>query len=78
MSTNESITITGEDNIRFAQVLAIRSALSIEVKFPGMKHSRVNMLRAANTVMGTNFRRKAQALDALNAILTEAGFPPRS
>lgn len=61
------IMITGEDNIEMARVLAVRSALRLEIK-TGMKMSRgVSTLKLANAITGENAKTKRAAYDALNS-----------
>jgi hypothetical protein len=58
------MTITGDD-INTYRVLAMKHALSIEIK-TGMKMSRgVSVLKVVNQTFGTTFRTKKQAYDWL-------------
>jgi len=54
------------------RLIVIENALAFEVKHPGMKMTRHSTLKAANSVLGTNYRRKAQALDHLRAVMAAA------
>lgn len=59
------------EGIAFARFLAVRSALSLEVR-TGMKMSRGrSILSIANEMMGTTFRRKADALAHMDAVHAE-------
>lgn len=71
MTTNETIVIDTPEGIAFVQLLAVRSGLRMEIA-TGMKMSRgVSMLKVANRICGTNFRRKEAALEHLNGLLME-------
>lgn len=58
----------GPDAVMLYRLMAIRSALRIEVN-TGLKMSRGSMLQAANAAMGTNYKTKAKALAAMEALL---------
>lgn len=59
----------GEDAVHLYRLSVIRSSLAFEIK-TGMKMSRVSALKAANAALGTKYRRKQQALDHLDGLLT--------
>ena len=59
----------GEDAVSLVALIACRSALRFEVE-TGMKMTRVSALAAANRMLGTNYRRKAQALAHMDGLLT--------
>jgi hypothetical protein len=61
---------SGPAAVHLVRLITIRSALNFEVN-TGMKMSRVSALKAANAALGTNYKRKAQALAAIDAILEE-------
>lgn len=66
--------ITGKENIDFASILALRSALKIEVR-TGMKMSRgLSPLKIAQTRGLTKAKTKAKALDDVNAYLAQYGY----
>jgi hypothetical protein len=60
----------GPEGVDLFRLHVIRQALAFEVK-TGMKMSRVSALRAANEVMGSTYRTKQKALDAINELLQE-------
>lgn len=68
--TSESGTFvaSGKDAVNLYRLLMIRKGLEFEIK-TGMKMTRGSMLAAANAALGTNYRRKQQALDHLNLLL---------
>jgi hypothetical protein len=66
--------ITGKENVEFASILALRSALRLEVK-TGMTLSRGQSALAIAKKRGlTKKGTKAGALEDLNAYLAEYGF----
>lgn len=69
MSEN-SIVITGADNIEKARMITIRAGLKLETK--GLKRSRGRSCRAiANELMGTNIRTSKDTYKAFNAWLEQ-------
>lgn len=70
--TNTTCTVIDTpEGIAFAQLLALRSALNLEIN-TGMKMSRgISPLKVAKHLFETNFRNKQAALDHLNIILAE-------
>lgn len=60
--------VAGEDGVNLYRLLVIRKGLEFEIK-TGMKMTRGSMLAAANAALGTNYRRKQQAVDHLNLLL---------
>ena len=71
---SETIVITGRENIEFASILALRSALKFEVK-TGMKMTRgMSTLAIAKKRGLTKKGTKAGALDDVNAYLAQYGF----
>jgi hypothetical protein len=65
--TEGAMVITG-DGIQFAQLLAIRGRLKMEIA--GMT-SRVNTLQAVNRMFGQNFRTRKQALPFIEEKVAE-------
>lgn len=72
MSTSEHGTFmaSGPDAVQLYRLKVIQHSLDFEIR-TGMKMSRFSALKAANAALGTNYRRKAQALTAMNEILGE-------
>lgn len=63
----------GEKSIDLLRLHTLYSSMSLELK-TGMKISRgINTLKIANELLGTNWKRKAQAFAHLESILTLAG-----
>ena len=63
----------GEKAIDLLRLHYLHSALELELK-TGMKISgKVKTLRVANEMLGTNYKRKQQALEHLNQIMKLAG-----
>jgi hypothetical protein len=62
--------ITGRENIEMARVLAIRSALRLEIK-TGMKRSSrgASTAQLANEITGNGSRSKVSAYNALNDLI---------
>ena len=56
------------DAVALYRLKVIQNALAFEIK-TGMKMTRVSALKAANGALGTNYKRKQQALDHLTSIL---------
>lgn len=54
------------------RLIVIENALAFEVKHPGMKMTRASTLKAANAVLGTNYKRKQAALDHLREVMRQA------
>jgi hypothetical protein len=74
--TDEPTVITGEENIRAAQLLAQRIALAAEVR--GMKRRGRSMRTIANELMGTHIKTVRATYDAFDTWCTENyGLPPR-
>lgn len=67
-SESGAFMASGEDAVNLYRLLVIRKSLEFEIK-TGMKMTRVSALKAANAALGTNYRRKQQALDHLNLLL---------
>ena len=63
-----AVFIDGPAAVNLFRLKVIQNALAFEIK-TGMKMTRHSALAAANQALGTNYRRKAQALDHLNTIL---------
>jgi hypothetical protein len=63
---------TGPAAVGLFRLKMIKSSLEFEIK-TGMKMSRVSALKAANADLGTNYRRKQQALDHITSLLESAG-----
>ena len=61
----------GEAAVHLYRLHVIQHSLEFEIK-TGVKMSRFSALKAANAALGTNYRRKQQALDALNYLLEDA------
>jgi hypothetical protein len=63
----------GEKSIDLLRLHMLYSSMQLELK-TGMKISRnVNTLRVANQLLGTNYKRKAQALAHLESVMAIAG-----
>lgn len=63
----------GEKSIDLLRLHYLRSSIKLELK-TGMKISRgVNTLKVANQMLGTNYKRKTQALEHLESIMELAG-----
>jgi hypothetical protein len=62
---NESIVISGSDNVEVARWLAVRSALRLETR--GMKRHGHSARVLANEITGQNRRTARDAYGALNA-----------
>jgi len=63
---------TGSSAVGLYRLKVIQNALAFEIK-TGIKMTRASTLKAANQSLGTNFKRKQHALDAINALLAEYG-----
>lgn len=63
------VLFDGPEAVDLFRLISIRSALRFEVR-TGMKMTRVSALAAANEVLGTTYRRKQQALDHLDGLLS--------
>jgi hypothetical protein len=63
---------TGPDAVHLFRLKMIKSSLEFEIK-TGMKMSRVSALKAANADLGTNYKRKQQALNHITSLLESAG-----
>lgn len=74
--TNGTVVIQGKANVEKASILAVRSALKLEVKVPALKHSRVDMAKRAREILGSTTRDKAKLLEELNAYI-EANILPK-
>lgn len=57
------------DAVSLYRLKVIQASLAFEIK-TGMKMTRVSALKAANAALGTTYRRKQQALDHLNLLLS--------
>lgn len=64
-----AVFFDGPDAVNLYRLKVIQNALAFEIK-TGMKMWRMSALKAANATLGTNYKRKQQALDHLNAILS--------
>ena len=63
----------GDNAINLLRLHTLYSSLKLEVN-TGMKMSaRINTLAVANQMLGTNYKRKAKALEHLEAVLVMAG-----
>jgi molybdopterin-binding protein len=69
-NSTEAIVIDTPEGIALTRLIVLRSALKLEVE-TGMKATRIPILPAANQIMGTSFKRKAQALAHANELLAE-------
>ena len=66
-------SVSGEQGINLLRLHYLYSSLKLELK-TGMKiSSKVNTLKVANQMLGTNYKRKQQAFDHLEAVLQMAG-----
>lgn len=65
----------GPEGVDLFRLHVIRQALAFEVKHPGMKMTRMSALKAANEVMGTTYRTKKKALDAIELLLQQEKQP---
>ena len=63
----------GEKSIDLLRLHYLHSALELELKTRMKISGRVNTLRVANELLGTNYKRKQQAYDHLNQIMKLAG-----
>lgn len=66
--TDRAIIVDTPDGIEFFQLCAMRGRLQLEMW--GMR-SRVPTLKAVNKKLGTNYKRRAQAVEALDKIIQE-------
>jgi hypothetical protein len=62
---------SGAPAVGLFRIITIQNALQFEIK-TGMKMSRMSALKAANQVLGTNYKRKQKALDHITAVLDAA------
>jgi hypothetical protein len=63
--------LEGPEEIEMGRILAVRSALGLEIK-TGMKMSRgVSVLKLANDITGSTARNKVKAYEALNAFIVD-------
>jgi hypothetical protein len=74
MNNDQAICFTTPEDIAFVRVLAWKAALSIEVR-TGMKHSRVNVLKAVKQAFGFKGN-KARVLEQLTEYV-EARLPAK-
>jgi hypothetical protein len=58
----------GEAAVHLYRLHVIQHSLDFEIK-TGVKMSRFSALKAANAALGTNYKRKAQALAHMNELL---------
>lgn len=66
-------SVSGEQGINLLRLHYLYSSLKLELK-TGMKISgKVNTLKVANQMLGTNYKRKQQAFEHLKAVLQMAG-----
>jgi hypothetical protein len=63
-----NVVLDTPEQIEFFQLLAMRGRLQLEMK--GLRF-RTSTLKAVNKKLGTNYKRKAQAVEALTAIIEE-------
>ena len=71
--SEQAVTIEGKENVEFASVLALRSALRLQVR--GLKLSRGASALTIARKRGFTTKRTAQgALDDMNAYLAQYGF----
>jgi hypothetical protein len=66
---NETIIITGADKLEGARVLAVRSALQLEIR--GLKRHGRSARVLANKITGVNYRTAKEAYKALNDHIVE-------
>jgi hypothetical protein len=66
------VSITGPENIEMARVLAVRSALGLEIR-TGLKRSNrgATTLQLANEIIGMSYRDKKKAYEALNNFIVD-------
>jgi hypothetical protein len=71
---NETIIITGADNLRIVRWITLRSALKLEIQ-TGMKRSNRgrSTLALVNEITGHDDKRKLAAYNRLNSKIVEAG-----
>lgn len=60
------------EEISFFRLLQMKHALGIEIKVPGMRHSRGSIMNLINREFGTNFRRKQVAYEFICKVVEEA------
>lgn len=70
-SEHGTFMASGQDAVQLYRLAVIQRSLAFEIE-TGMKMSRFSALKAANAALGTNYKRKAQALAAMNEILGES------
>jgi hypothetical protein len=63
-----SIVFQGSNATNLYRLMVLQKALTLEIR-TGMKMTRGSALAAANRAMGTNYRRKVQAADALTDVI---------
>jgi hypothetical protein len=72
-SKGEFFSCGGEKSMNLLRLHSLYSSLKLELE-TGMKISaRVNTLRIANEMLGTNYKRKQKAFDHLESIMKLAG-----
>lgn len=75
MDNDQALCFTAPEEIAFVRVLAWKAALTIEVR-TGMKHSRVNVLKAVKNAFGFKGNKAsvlAQLTEYVEARLPKAG-----
>lgn len=73
---NENGDFTGADGVDAMNLLKLHhlwAGLKLEIQTSMKMSSKVNTLKVANQMLGTKYRRKQQAFDHLEAVLTMAG-----
>lgn len=72
---NETIVISGKEATSHFQTLSMRAALRIEVKFPGMRHSRGSVMMAVKRKFPQfKGRTKKVILEQLEQYIVEKKF----
>ena len=63
----------GTDAMNLLRLHTLYSSLKLEVKTGIKMSARINTLAVANEMLGTNYKRKAKALEHVEAVLVMAG-----
>lgn len=58
------------DSIALVRLMTVKSGLKFEIA-TGIKASRVSILKVANSMLGTSYRTKKQALNHIDALLEQ-------
>jgi len=65
--------VSGEQGINLLRLHYLYSSMKLELKTRMKISGKVNTLKVANQMLGTNYKRKQQAFDHLEAVLKMAG-----